>query len=62
MLLIFLVNVVFFFQPNVSELTRVKNSLKQEGSQNGVTPKATRRVTKQREMGFSEASIEKVGS
>ncbi|KAF7138027.1 hypothetical protein RHSIM_Rhsim07G0193800 [Rhododendron simsii] len=45
--------------PNVSELTRVKNSLKQEGSQNGVTPKATRRVTKQREMGFSEASIEK---
>ncbi|KAG5541614.1 hypothetical protein RHGRI_021444 [Rhododendron griersonianum] len=45
--------------PNVSELTRVKNSLKKEGSQNGVTPKATRRVTKQREMGFSEASIEK---
>lgn len=44
----------------MSELTRVKNSLKQEGSQNGVTPKATRRVTKQREMGFSEASIEKV--
>ncbi|XP_058225789.1 uncharacterized protein LOC131334672 isoform X2 [Rhododendron vialii] len=45
--------------PNVSGLTRVKNSLKQEGSQNGATPKATRRVTKQREMGFSKASIEK---
>ncbi|KAF7138050.1 hypothetical protein RHSIM_Rhsim07G0193900 [Rhododendron simsii] len=45
--------------PNVSELTRVKRSLKQEGSQNGVTPKATRHVTKQREMGFSEASIGK---